>query len=49
MSVITEMEMILLVDTIKKACVSREDTAKCYDLANDIVADWIVKNKIQIL
>ena len=49
MSVITEMEMILLVDTIKKACVSREDTAKCYDLANDIVADWIVKNKIQVL
>ena len=49
MSVITEMEMILLVDTIKKACVSREDTAKCYELANDIVADWIVKNKIQIL
>lgn len=49
MSVITEMEMIILVDIIKKACVSREDTAKCYDLANDIVADWIVKNKIQIL
>ena len=49
MSVITEMEMILLVDTIKKACVSREDTAKCYELDNDIVADWIVKNKIQVL
>ena len=49
MSVITEMEMILLVDTIKKACVSREDTAKCYDLANDIVADWIVKNKLQVI
>ncbi len=49
MSIITEMEMILLVDTIKKACVSREDTAKCYELANDIVADWIVKNKIQVI
>lgn len=49
MSVITEMEMILLVDTIKKVCVLREDTAKCYELANDIVADWIVKNKIQVI
>jgi len=49
MSVITEMEMITLVDIIKKACVSREDTATCYELANDIVADWIVKNKIQVI
>lgn len=49
MSVITELEMIYLVDAIKKMCMSREDTAQCYDKSNDLVADWIIQNKIQVI
>lgn len=49
MSIITEVEMIHLVDLIKKLCKSREDTGQCYDIANDLVADWLIQNKIQVI
>ena len=49
MSVITELEMIRLVDMIKKLCQSGEDAGQGYQNATDLVADWIIQNKIQVI
>lgn len=49
MSVITELEMIRLVDAVNKLCMSREQVDQCYENANDLVADWIIQNKIQVI
>lgn len=50
MSIITEKDMIDLAHLIQLILLSAEDVARNgYDLSNELVADWIHKNKIQVI
>lgn len=53
-SIITETDMIRLTERVQNKLIEFEDiglgeVADCYECANELVADWISENKIQVI